>query len=73
MSNQNSNKTRPGFKTTEFYFTLIATLIGLLMASGVIEAGSVWDKAVGMAAMVLASMGYSTSRGKVKAAEASKE
>ena len=58
--------TKPGYKTTEFWATAAVTIIGLLMSSGVIQTGGTWDRAIGLAAAALASMGYSASRAKVK-------
>lgn len=57
---------KPGWKTTEFWATAAVSIIGLLMTSGVIQSGSSWDKAIGLAAAALASMGYSASRATVK-------
>ena len=58
---------KPGFKTSEFWLSAAASVVGLVMASGVIESGSQWDKIVGLAVAALASMGYSASRARVKA------
>jgi hypothetical protein len=57
---------KPGFKTTEFWFTAIANILGLAFASGMVETGSIWDKILGFGAMALTSMGYSVSRGLAK-------
>jgi hypothetical protein len=57
---------KPGYKTTEFWLTSVAALIGLLFASGAISDGSQIDKILGMASTVLAGMGYSVSRGLAK-------
>ena len=54
---------KPGYKTTEFWLTSAAALLGLLFASGAISDGSQIDKVLGMAATVLSGMGYSISRG----------
>lgn len=53
---------KPGWKSTEFYFSAAATVIGLLLASGVIEAGSAWDKVIGLVASALVAMGYTVQR-----------
>lgn len=58
--------TKPGYKTTEFWITVVVALTGLAMASGAIHEGSGWDKAIGLIASTLAAMGYSASRGNVK-------
>ena len=54
---------KDGYKTTEFWLTAVASILGLLFASGVISEGSQVDKMLGMASTVLAGMGYSVSRG----------
>ena len=53
---------KAGYKTTEFWLTVIATVLGLLFASGIVSDGSQADKILGMASTVLATMGYSISR-----------
>jgi hypothetical protein len=63
------NETKAGYKTTEFWMSLLATLLGFLLASGPMDAvpGDSWiAKLVGGAVAALASMGYSASRAKVK-------
>ena len=57
---------KPGYKTSEFWVTVVVTLAGLAMASGLIAPGSGWDKAIGLVTSTLAAMGYSASRGNVK-------
>jgi hypothetical protein len=59
--------TKPGYQTTEFWLSLAATVVGALLASGAIEAGTVWDRIAGTIAATLAAMGYSSARAKVKA------
>jgi len=60
---------KPGYKTTEFYLSAFATLIGLLFASGAIHDGGATtaDKIAGLAVAALATAGYSVSRGMTKA------
>lgn len=62
---------KPGFKTTEFWLSFLAMGIGFLMTSGLVTAGTSFDKAIGLIAAALAAMGYSASRATVKASEAS--
>jgi hypothetical protein len=57
---------KPGWKTTEFWLTAIAMIIGVLLSSGVIESGSNFDKVIGVAATTLAAMGYTVQRSTVK-------
>jgi len=66
------NQTRPGYKTTEFWLSLLATLIGLLMASGALDQlpeDSWIAKLIGGVVAVLAALGYSASRAKVKSGQ----
>jgi hypothetical protein len=58
---------KPGWKTSEFYFTAAAYVVGLLWASGLVSDGSQFDKVLGFVAMGLGQLGYSVSRGMVKA------
>jgi hypothetical protein len=61
--------TKPGYKTTEFWLSLLATLLGFLLASGVMDAvpEESWiAKLIGGVVAVLATLGYSASRAKVK-------
>jgi hypothetical protein len=66
---------KPGYKTTEFWLSTIAVLIGLAYGSGVIaETGtSGIEKSIAFVASALAALGYSNSRGAVKAAEIEKK
>lgn len=57
---------KPGYKTTEFWIATIATIVGLIVASGAVTEGSAVDKIVAFATAVLASFGYSVSRGMAK-------
>lgn len=61
--------TKPGYKTTEFWLSLAAMLLGAAYASGVISSGSTVDKVAGFAAMALSALGYSVSRGMAKAGQ----
>lgn len=61
---------KPGYKTSEWYLTVVTTLLSLLYASGLIVDGSTLAKAAAFLVAALATVGYQVSRGKVKAAEA---
>lgn len=61
-----SDTKKPGYRTTEFWLSLAATMLGLLWASGLVSEGSTTDKVIGFAAMVLAQLGYTVSRGLAK-------
>lgn len=57
---------KAGYKSTEFWLSLVATLIGGLLASGVIPTDGVWGTITGLVTGLLASLGYSVSRAWVK-------
>lgn len=60
---------KPGFKTSEFWLMVAASILGILMASGVIVEGSIWYQIVGGAIAVLSGLGYTWSRTRVKTGE----
>lgn len=64
MSDESTVK--PGYKSTEFWLSSIAILVGIVMASGAIVEDSPVAQAIGVAASVLGAMGYSVSRGMAK-------
>lgn len=68
-------ETKPGYKTTEFWLSVAAMLVGALMASGLLdESGTDIDnKIFGLIAMVLAGLGYSANRAWTKGAEAKRD
>jgi acid phosphatase family membrane protein YuiD len=59
---------KPGWQTSEFWLSTAAKLLGVLFASGVIGTGTVAERIAGLAAALLAQLGYTVSRGAVKAA-----
>ena len=61
---------RRGIYTTEFWLSSACAILGIVIASGVADPSGVgtWDKIVGMACSLLAAVGYTVSRSKVKAA-----
>jgi len=61
---------KPGYKTTEFWLTLAASAVGLTLASGILPSDGEAFKIVGLAASVLASLGYTITRAKTKVEEA---
>ena len=58
--------TKPGYKTTEFWLSLMAMVIGTLLASGAIGDASKFGQLLGFLATVLSSLGYTVSRSLVK-------
>jgi hypothetical protein len=61
--------TKPGYKTTEFWLSMLATLLTALFASGALT-NNVALAIAGMAATVLTALGYKVSRTLVKTAGA---
>jgi len=57
---------KPGYKTTEFWLTLLVTVLGALMASGIFNEDSPILKLVGVCLAALSQLGYSVGRIKVK-------
>ena len=62
----------PGIKTTEFALTVVAVAVGALLSSGLLPAGGVAVKIVGLVVSTLATLGYTASRTCVKMSENSK-
>jgi hypothetical protein len=58
-----------GYKSTEFWLSLAAVLVGALLASGAIESDGAL-KLLGMASSILATLGYTGARAMTKTAEA---
>lgn len=59
---------KPGYKTTEFWLSAAATAVGLAIGSGIIPTTGTWPQIVGMVTGILGALGYTVSRGAVKAA-----
>jgi len=57
---------KPGYKTTEFWLTTVATIVGLVMASDIIPSDGIWPKITGLVVALLSSLGYTVSRGVAK-------
>ncbi len=57
---------KAGWKTSEFWLSTTALLLGQLYASGVISDGGTVSKVAGLAVSVLATLGYTVSRGAAK-------
>lgn len=73
MNTSGENKVRtdkPGFKTTEFWLSTLATIGGLVLASGVLgtmgSTGDTISVVVGAAIALLASLGYTGARTELK-------
>jgi hypothetical protein len=62
-------ETKTGYKTTEFWLSLLAVLLGFFIASGVLEAvpaDSVINKFIGAGVTMLTALGYTVARTKAK-------
>jgi hypothetical protein len=57
---------KPGYKTTEFWLTLVCVLLTMLAASGLFGEQTTIAKVVEVGIGVLAAMGYTFVRGSVK-------
>lgn len=57
---------KPGYKTTEFWLTAAATIMGLILASGAIGEGGAAERIAGVVCSMLGALGYSVSRGQAK-------
>jgi len=60
----------PGYKTTEFWLSTLAILLGAVMSSGIFtDETSLAARIVGGVLAALATLGYTAARAKVKAAD----
>lgn len=57
---------KPGYKSSEFYLSLVAMIMGILLTSGIIPETGPWSQVVGIICTVLSAFGYSVSRSKAK-------
>ena len=57
---------KPGYKTTEFWFSAVAALVGIVLASGIVPEGGLAAQIVGAIVSGLAALGYNVSRGLAK-------
>ena len=69
-------KTKPGYMSTEFYLALVAAVAGVCLSTGVFtpeQCGENWCGAalqgVALVASILAALGYTAYRSKVKATD----
>lgn len=60
---------KPGYKTTEFWLSAVATIVGLVLASGIVPSNGPWVQVTGLITGVLGALGYTVSRGSVKASQ----
>ena len=60
------NEVKAGWRCSEFWLALIAELVGALAVSGIFAVDSTTAKIVGGVIMVLAALGYTVSRTRLK-------
>lgn len=60
--------TKPGWRTSEFWLTLAASVLGAAFASGAIGEGGTLAKVLGLAATILTTLGYTVVRTNAKKA-----
>lgn len=64
---------KPGYKTTEFWLSLIAVLLGAIMSSGALAGGGLAAQIIGGALALLGALGYTTNRTSHKNKQVMKE
>jgi hypothetical protein len=57
---------KPGYKTTEFWLSLLVVVLGAVMASGALPEGSVVGQIIGGIMAILGQLGYTAARAKSK-------
>lgn len=57
---------KPGYKTTEFWLSLLVVVLGALLSSGALPDGSIVARAVGGVLAVAGSLGYTLARAREK-------
>lgn len=62
MSESEQSDPKPGYKTTEFWLSTAACLVGAVVASGVVPSESAGERVLGLIIAVLSALGYTGSR-----------
>ncbi len=60
---------KPGYRTTEYWLSVAALVVGALLASGAFSDTPAALKVLGAASSILAALGYTASRTFAKGAE----
>jgi UDP-N-acetylmuramyl pentapeptide phosphotransferase/UDP-N-acetylglucosamine-1-phosphate transferase len=58
----NETVKKPGYKSTEFYMSMLAVVIGAVASSGILEGSDGLTKVVGLVMAALVALGYTGSR-----------
>jgi len=56
------NTVKPGYKTTEFWLSFAAVIVGAVQASGFVPSEGPWNQVLGMVISALVAMGYTGAR-----------
>lgn len=64
---------KPGYKTTEFWLSAVATFVGMVVASGIVPSTGPWTQVVGLVTCFLAALGYTVPRMSLKAGSQSNQ
>tara|TARA_B100000745_G_scaffold122814_2_gene79702 strand:+ start:10965 stop:11162 length:198 start_codon:yes stop_codon:yes gene_type:complete len=57
---------KTGYKTTEFWLTLFAVILGAVLAAGLVPTEGPWLQVAGVAETALIAMGYTGARMNLK-------
>lgn len=57
---------KPGYKTTEFWLSAAATLVGGVVASGAVATDGPWNQVIALIASALVALGYTGARMSIK-------
>jgi hypothetical protein len=68
MTETETNTVKPGYKTTEFWLSFAAVMVGAVQASGLIPNEGAWNQILGLVVSALVAMGYTGARIAVKKA-----
>jgi UDP-N-acetylmuramyl pentapeptide phosphotransferase/UDP-N-acetylglucosamine-1-phosphate transferase len=58
----NETVKKPGYKSTEFYMSMLAVVVGAVASSGILEGSDGLTKVVGLVMAALVALGYTGSR-----------
>jgi len=62
----NETVKKPGYKSTEFYMSMLAVVIGAVASSGILDGSDGLTKVVGLIMAALVALGYTGSRLTIK-------
>lgn len=57
---------KPGYKTTEFWLSLLALILGAVGAAGILPEGGIATQIIGGVLAILSQLGYTAARAKTK-------